>query len=299
MRYYLRKDIIGKVPIIDIDEERFYSLKNAFKILTEAFAIEEKYELLISNYLELEKVSINISVIEMVRTAIEYLDFFDVSLELNTRLVNLLTSVRLYTDQLARHVAKCIPNIEDSKDVIKGYFVNEFENNADFRFMEELRNYVQHYGIPVHSATLGSKWTELDDGLLEYSISFKAKKKNFITDGKFKKRILDEMPDEVNLRSATRSYIESISSVHQQARDLIQDSVNDERKNLEDTIAEYEEEYKKDSLGLMAYAFEENEKIDEVPILLKWDDIRIRLQKRNRKLVNLKRRYATGQIVEK
>jgi len=36
--------------------------------------------------------------------------------------------------------------------------------------------------------------------------------------------------------------------------------------------------------------------ISSIPLLLNWDDVRVSLQKRNRKLTNLRKRYVTGNI---
>jgi len=100
MKYILRIGALGKFPEVIVDHERCKRLKSLWKLLTEALAIEEKYEIVITNFLELEKESINASVSEMIRNHVEYGDFFDIRLALNIRLVNLLTSVRLYVDQL-------------------------------------------------------------------------------------------------------------------------------------------------------------------------------------------------------
>jgi hypothetical protein len=51
-------------------------LKTARLILNHALAIEEKYELLISSFLELEHDVFDASVSEMVRRRFEYKDFF-------------------------------------------------------------------------------------------------------------------------------------------------------------------------------------------------------------------------------
>ncbi len=161
--------------------------------------------------------------------------------------------------------------------------------------MEALRNHVQHSGIPVHRISTGAKWTDLDDGLLEYSLFFGAQKKELLLDDGFKKQVLDEMPDEVNLRSATRSYIEAISRIHKQAREKIEKTVDSSRLYLDRAIMDYMVVYEKEPIGLHAYEYQGEEKIDEVLILTKWDDVRRELVKRNGELVNLRKRYVSSQ----
>ena len=52
--------------------------------------------------------------------------------------------------------------------------------------------------------------------------------------------------------------------------------------------------YEKEPIGLYAYKYHGEEKIDEVLILTKWDDVRKELVKRNRDLVNLRKRYVSS-----
>jgi len=298
-KYFLKIAALGRFPELEIDQERFGQLKASRPVLSHALAIEEKYEIIISNFLELEREATNASISEMVRNHIEYKDFFDVRLALNIRLVNLLTSVRLYTDQLSSHICACIPQKENTKTGVKGLFSTEYDSSFEYRFMEALRNYVQHSGIPVHRISTGGKWTKLDDGLLEYSLFFGTQKKELLLDGGFKKQVLDEMPDEVNLRAATRIYIEAISHIHKQAREKIEEIVDASRLYLDRAIRDYMVIYEKEPIGLYAYEYQGTEKTDEVLVLTKWDDVRRELVKRNSELVNLGKRYVSSQAYNK
>lgn len=69
--YFLKIDALGSFPKINIDEIRFLKLKASREILSEALAIEEKYEIIISNYLDLEKESNNLSLNALVRNHTE------------------------------------------------------------------------------------------------------------------------------------------------------------------------------------------------------------------------------------
>jgi len=298
-KYILKVGAIGRFPELEIGQARFEELKSSRPILTHALAIEEKYEIIISNFLEMERETTNISISEMVRNHVEYKDFFDVRLALNIRLVNLLTAVRLYTDQLSSHICACIPSEENLKTGVKALFSTEYDANFDYRFMDALRNHVQHSGMPVHRFSTGAKWTDLEDGLLEYSLYFGAQKKELAEDDSFKKRVLNEMPDEVNLRIATRSYIEAISRIHQQVRDKIGPVVDSSRLCLDRAIRDYMVIYEKEPIGLYAYAYLDEEKIEEVSILTKWDDVRRALVERNGALVNLRKRYISSQAHNK
>nr|VFK59782.1 MAG: hypothetical protein BECKTUN1418F_GA0071002_11882 [Candidatus Kentron sp. TUN]VFK63195.1 MAG: hypothetical protein BECKTUN1418D_GA0071000_12022 [Candidatus Kentron sp. TUN]VFK68456.1 MAG: hypothetical protein BECKTUN1418E_GA0071001_11842 [Candidatus Kentron sp. TUN] len=294
-RYILTIAALGRFPELKVDKDRYERLKASKPILSHALAIEEKYEILISNFQELERDAINISVSEMVRNHIEYKDFFDVQLTLNIRLVNLLTAIRLYTDQLSSHICACLSSKDDTKAEIKKLFATEYDSSFDYRFMEALRNYVQHSGIPVHKISTGGEWTDINDGLLEYSIYFGTKREKLLLDDGFKKQVLEEMPEEVNLRSASRSYVEAISRIHKHAREMLDKVVKSSRLEIERAIQDYTEAYKEEPLGLYAYEYHGKQKIDEVSILLKWDDIRQELVRRNSELIKLRKRYVTSE----
>ncbi|MDZ7643233.1 MAG: hypothetical protein U5K76_02735 [Woeseiaceae bacterium] len=91
-KYILIKAVLGQMPQLDIDETRYKALEAARDVLSNALAIEEKYEIVIANYLDFEKELLDKAVGNMARGLGDYGDFFELRLDLNKRLVNLLTS---------------------------------------------------------------------------------------------------------------------------------------------------------------------------------------------------------------
>ena len=293
MRYVLRKAVLGKVPEIEITEEKYLAIRDAREVLTNALAIEEKYEILICNYLEVEKQILNDTAHCMVRNHTDYSDFFDVRLALNVRLVNFLTSAKLYIDQLSRHVRECAPDLKSES--VKAIFSKEYDGNPEYRFMEALRNHVQHRGLPIHWMSQERSWTEVgENGFLEYSMELASQRLFLEEDGEFKKSVLQELDNKIDLKAYTRCYVESISNIHDAAREMIAEPVNTARELLQDAHGKYEAIYNESLVGLSVYTLSGDQTIGSFPILLDWDDIRIKLQKRNRKAINLKKRYVTG-----
>lgn len=301
MKFTLRIGAIGNYPEIQIDKHRFQLLKSSRAILNEALFFEEKYEILISNYLELEKEYANVAVSEMVRCTTEYREFFELILALNVRMVNLLTAVKLYQDSIVTHISVCLPEVTDIKEQTKKIFAREYDNNFEYRFMEALRNHTQHRGVPVHRASVGSHWTDhnKDIGLMEFSLYYSTRKEKLLSDKSFKVSVVHEMPDEVNLCAATRKYIESISCAHEQVRKMIGERVSESRRAFEDTVNSYKSEYDGSVIALHVYAYDNNQKVDEVSVMLDWDDVRVRLVNKNRQLINLSKRYATSHAHKK
>ena len=50
--YWIKKRVLGRVPAVEIGEERFAALVRARQGISETLGIEEKYDLLVENYLE-------------------------------------------------------------------------------------------------------------------------------------------------------------------------------------------------------------------------------------------------------
>ena len=81
---------LGSYPQIEIDKNRFDSICRAKEVLLNGLEMEEKYEIFVSNYLELEEKILTNAVRSMARNLYDYEDFFEVRIEFNVRMVNLL-----------------------------------------------------------------------------------------------------------------------------------------------------------------------------------------------------------------
>ena len=152
--------------------------------------------------------------------------------------------------------------------------------------------------MPTHRISIGKRRTE--NRLLEHSTHFSVAKKILSEDKSIERTMLDEMEEEVNLVLAIRHYIESISKIHIQARGLVENKVIEARDSIESAINKYKDvdaTYKESPVGLSAInRNEENKIIEEFPVLLDWDDIRISLTKKNnRQLTDLHKKYVTTQ----
>lgn len=295
MKHVLRISVPEEYPEVPITAEDFQALRVAREVLSNALALEQKYEIIRGNYIQFEKRCLEISCDRMTCFDNSYSGFFGIQLDLNICLVNLLTSTRLYTDGLAPHVKVCISADQDAANKVKVLLREQYDRNLNYRFMEALRNYVQHRGLPVHFTQHGSKWTSLeDDGLLEYSIYVASDRAKLEEDPKFKKPVLKDFGERIDLVHTTRCYVESISNIHESIRNLVASSVSAARSEIESMHSRYTQVYKGDLTGLAAEVWSDGQLQSSLPLLLDWDDIRINLQERNPKLTNLSKRYVTN-----
>jgi hypothetical protein len=285
---------LGKFPQIDIDQARFDALKSARKLLSEVFALEERYECVVVAYADLEAAAARISIEEVIGiTLVGYEQIFNARITLNIRLANLLSAVRGYLDALPQHVARCSSNATQAKAAVKKLTSEQYDASLDYRFMEQLRNHVQHAGMAIGIVTLGGSWVGEDPNKRrEHSVQFHALKEKLHENKKLKQSVLDELPDKIDLKTATRGYMDCLSAVHVSARTLIATATTAARKNIENAVDEYKGAYKEQFVGLAAIASDGAKWIEKVPMLLDWDDVRLLLEKRNGKL-HLRRAIAT------
>lgn len=283
---------IDSNPDFPLTEGEFQSLKHAKNCLNAAMALEENFDLLINNYRDLELEAISASVNDMTTGMPDYDDFFDVRTRLNRRVINLLSATRMYMDQCPQLLKKIGAEPKEAKEVSSKAYDDAFE----YRFMEALRNHVQHAGLAVHGVTMGKSWLPAEaPEKMQFSITPYASRSVLEESSGFKRTVLDECPDQVGIISAARIHVGGISSVHRKARELIDPFVHEARRLFQDTIARHEGEADNRCLGLFAIAREDGEIVEKISILLDWDDIRQNLVRKNHPIENLGRRFVTSE----
>lgn len=292
LRYLIRISALGKFPEIDISEAEYRAFAQAREILINALAIEEKYEIVLSNYLDFEKEVLELTCKDMVRGPQSYSDFFDVRLGLNIRLVNLLTAARLYLDQILSNVRACSGGDHAIPEEVKACMSSHYDSNKNYRFMEALRNFVQHRGLPVHWTQLGRRRT--DDGLLEFNTHLASERKTLAEDESFKKQVLEELDERTDLRLSARSYVEALSAIQDCARSKVSTTVDSARTRITGAHDRYAAVFEGKLIGLSACAWSDDRQVESIPLLLDWDDVRLALQTRNRSLINLSKRYVAS-----
>lgn len=298
MPHLLRAQVLGAVPEIEIAPAQFEALQSAHLALVAGGAIEEKFEILLSNYIDLEKEILSVSADQMVRGEVSYPRMFEARMALNRMLINLLTTTRLYLDHLPHHANDIVGKARQPEVVT--LLRQEYDADFRYRFMEALRNYVQHRGFPAHGISFPSRIVEDKRRDFIFSLEFSSLRQRLSDDEKFKKTVLDESPDQVDLKACCRYYVERLSAIHHKVRDTTGPALDAARALIAKTMADYQDAYKRKPIGLAALRRDEHGKTElAIPLLLDWDDIRVDLLKRNKELVNLRDRCVTNAIQAK
>ena len=300
MKYFLKLAGLGSFPIHDIDKHVFDEIKYARTVLNNSLEIEARFDLLISNYLELENELLTHAANAMVRSEYEYADAYRVQLSFNRRLVNLLSTSRMYVDHLNQFViVKGLPR-EDAQSKFKQFLSREYDDKLEYRFMDQLRNHVQHRGLPVHWIQYNhSSENENHKSNRFVSMEMAFRKADLGDKHKFKKSVYKEIADVVDLKLSARVFVESLGKVHGKVRKLMKGTIEEAKSVYEKAIKSYNEIQPGGVLGLNAFHTKDDLVVDKIPIFLNWEDVRSKLADRNREVKGLGISFVTSRVSKK
>lgn len=289
----------GSFPISPAD---FAGIRLARKCLQLGLGVEEKIDLVLENYAELER-----CLLEM---ALEDSIFFGKIKALldngthlvNRRIVNLLTTARLYLDQLHHDFASIYGKDSEICGRFKEATANEYDTNLGYRLIEALRNHAQHRSLPVQGITFSRS---ADDSrtprLICYSVIPSINIATLEDDPDFKKRILDEIKEladskgYINILPFIREYVESLGRIHQRIRELSAPNITAADNLIETYRDRYRTTVSQDLTGLAAIGcdsdglWKDHEYLNERPISRRKD-----LIEKNFHLDSISRRYVTS-----
>jgi hypothetical protein len=228
---------------IELSEERYYQLKTARAYLFEMLSIEDKFNLVLENYAEFERELLNSSVSTMIFRKEDWSSHIDEIHLINRRLINLLTTCRLYIDQTAHNICSIYGKDSEQEKVVERQKNLEYDSTTQpgYRVMESIRNYVQHRELPVY----GVRHNALSQGdTVKHTIEIDVNIKTLAEDKKFKRKIIEELEkrsrgNSINLVPLVREYIASIGKIHLKIRDLIKPDLLQWETILQEVISEY------------------------------------------------------------
>ncbi len=296
MKYILYIPSFVKKLELKINKNEFDELDKAKKFLHYIVSHEESYDILISNYIEFEQEILQLTMQNMMYSPYSTNIFYELRMKLNKRLINLLTSVKLYQDLGLHQIPKCFNERGKYQNEIRNLLANEYDNNNHYKFIDELRKYTQHAGLAVHLTSFNMNKA---NSQREYSINLSSYIEKLKKDKMFNATKFSEMDDEIDLKLAVRHYIESISFVHDSIRKLFETFTKKSRKTIESAHAKFKEQLMCNTDYLRAACIKNNSKIKDIAILLDWDDVRIMLQQKNKRLTRLSQGYITSISKEK
>lgn len=304
MEYRLIRLLSGLKNFIEINESRFLSIKGARSLLVEALFIEEKFELLIENYLEYEQFALNAAAEYIISPYQDDRWFQTKRNTYNRLLINFLSTCKMYTDHISHHLSKMYKPDKSKVRELKEYISNQYDQYFGYRLMEEIRNFMQHRSYPVKTISFNSKKIEVE-GESEFTYTFTAyiNPQDLKEEEKFKKSILDELEkigSKIDITPFVREYISCFGRIHGELRKIIQTDIEESDKYFLDAINEYKSKFNEDVIGLAAaMKNDEGRYPDKSFIFDGLIEQRKFLQNKNRDFNYLSKQYVSGKIIQK
>lgn len=228
---------------VGITKEYFDGVHSAKNTCLLAVDLEEKLSLLLDNFYEFEMDLLRIAEEFRIWGMCDHKGAMQRRLSLDRRVVNLLTACRLYLDQIEHGLSQAYGNPSSQLSSIKVYKNEFYDECFGYRFMEALRNHVQHAGLPVHIITYGSKWIRDENQQdAEFTVLPFSKVSILKENKSFKKAILGELEkadEQVDLRAPIREYVSCLVKLHDRLRETLADKLNEDRNFYESAISDY------------------------------------------------------------
>lgn len=282
-KYILRQKIIGPCTPVSISEERYNALTSAMTTLIDGLAFEQKYELLLGNFMALELEMTEICLILQVMPTYNYKSSSALIDKVNRSMVNLLTSMRGYSDQVVQDFKHLAPSL-NFKDVAKKKLNDLWDSSADYKLMYALRNHVQHKATAVHGFSGSDKCISESESWVSKT-RFTITKETLEADKDFKKVALENQPDRIDVRRVARASVRDLGAVHAQLRDIASPHVKAARTLIEEAIAEYLAAGNGSAVGLTVGV--DGDIKSAKHLMLDWDEVRIELAFKNIKPASL------------
>ena len=241
MVYQLRRRIIGSPGYLEIDEKMHNELVEAKALLLNALFVEEKFGVIVDNYLDLELALISSTLRHSVLGELSYdwLQFQRTNFD--RLLINLLSSCRAYVDG-TKHILSDVWGKESNQfAAFEEVLCNSYDEYLGYRLMEAIRNYVQHRGNVISSLRYPGGLDENRE-LIRFGVSIYASADELGKDSKMKAALLEELRDvgdKIELKPFIRDYVSCFSMAQTYIRESLESKVEDAERKIEKGITHY------------------------------------------------------------
>ncbi len=223
MRYEVTGFIFKRnLPVsASITEEQFDATKDAKETCLHLIAFEERINLVLDNFNELECDLLTLAQNFLLRPDRSHGKAMSERLLLDRRLVNLLSACRLYLDQ-TDHTLSCLFGKEcDERTKYNAERARYYDTHFGYRLLEALRNHVQHYSLAVGEITYtqGGATEPYDEYTVKPQLDVAVLDEN----PDFKSSVMAELKSKgrsIDVRGPLRRYISCLTELHLFVRKL-------------------------------------------------------------------------------
>ena len=297
MRFILTKDTLSSSAELEITNSEFEEFVRTKQIVMDTLLLEEKFDIVVQNYVELEQTLMNSVLTYMLLGNHDFTSFNNRRGLIDRRIYNLLSSCRSYID----YAVQCAGAVPGCKNEVKSEFSRFYDQHFAYRLMEALRDFVTHGGLPTDLLNYRTRSVDntAENRRLKYDLELKLTTRRLKQYGDFKRTVLDEINDRggsVSLPPLIREYISDLGSVNEWLREKCEKPVDDAANKIQNAFTSFDLAFPADEKTTYLNAIELNggKRVREVSIFLDLVEYIKHFHRKNRNLVNLHKRFVTS-----
>lgn len=296
-RYLLSSMVLSRGGTIGLSRAEYETIVQAVENILSCLDAEEKFDCIIENYRDLEQYMLNQAFDSLFGNTPDSIGFQVWRSTTSRKLSNLLSSVRLYQDTIGSH-AKHINADELASTKINADKSRQFDSSLSYRALDAIRNYSQHYALPIHGISVAKRTTEARD-FFEHEFKAYINVAELAASPKLvSKKVLAELqrgPERLEIKRLVREYVECLSELHYDFRELTKIAVDKQFRIIADARARLFAAFPNEPDALAVYAVNEDDiKVGEETFLSgSLDKYLSFLRNKNRHLVNFARHRVT------
>lgn len=290
-----------KSNIVDLTEKEWDQIVNARSLIYNTYYIEQKYDLMISNYYEFEE-NLLTQALDRSIWYREYQSLNDDLLTTARKIINLVTSIVLYAEHLEqRHIKKFQFGDKRNTEVF-GEFKTYLKSSIHYKFIKGLRNYIAHRDLPMDSYSYSSNWERIgkeEDDKLGHFVVPTVEKEKLLSDKKFSSTVVKAMESKkgkIDLRVPIRKTIAGLSRIAKDFRESLSPDYQDSKAQILDAIDRYKENLDGKFIHCQAEKLIDSKVVQTISLSEKMFDRVEVLFKRNRSQGVLERRYVHNRL---
>ena len=303
MTHALARNVIGSSAILPITAAEYAQLLVARDAVLDLLFTEEKFDLVVQNYIELETELLGSTLQDIITNVTDWQWFQNQRSLLNRRLQNLLSATRGYLEYFRHAIHELLGRNSPKALACANRLSSHYDSCLGYRVMEALRNHTQHRGFPIHVVEISSEQAESElRNRFKFCIAVSAKTSFLREDKKFKAGVLHELEalgEIVDLKPMIRDYVAAVADVHEFLREQLNEDVASWEGQIESAIGRFSATFPSEpSLnGLTAFVLNGTQRSEVIPIFFEMIQYRRHLAATGSSLKRLGVFYVSGETI--
>ena len=300
MKYQLVKGSTQSADTIELTADEFEEISKSKLNLIIALGIEEKFNLVLENYLEFERELLEMVLGRLIFADTSWSGFQNDIYVLNRRLANLLSACRTYIDQLQHDLSQVFGRNSTELASFRDKLEDEKKSTLGFRAMEALRNHAQHFSFPIQSLMFTSTLDETGvNRTVKNTVSPSLSITELKDDRQFDEDLITDLfnsDTEILLTPLVRDNVEALGRIHRVVHSSLDGNLLAWDAVMHNAIQRWKNQFGDEHLGLAAVRVSSDGK-DEmiVQVFDEFIERRKFLQKRTSRAANLANQYVSSE----